>query len=105
LERLQRLTQAFYQAYEGGQQSCLLSVLSMGESKDLFSAQIQPALRTLIGAIAQVLVEAGIEKTLAQQRAEDAVLQVQGALMLARALGDTAPFQRVLRQLPEQMLS
>ena len=51
-----------------------------------------------------MLEEAGLPKTQARQRAEDAVMQVQGALVLTRVLNSTAPFQRVLEQLPDQLL-
>ncbi|NER32411.1 MAG: TetR/AcrR family transcriptional regulator, partial [Symploca sp. SIO1C4] len=47
---------------------------------------------------------AGIESTIARQRAEDAVIQIQGALVLVRGLDDIAPFKRILANLPENLL-
>ena len=38
------------------------------------------------------------------QRAEDTVIQIQGALVLARGLSRTEPFERILRQLPDELL-
>lgn len=40
----------------------------------------------------------------ARKRAEDAVMQIQGALVLKRALGDTALSDRVLQQLPVKLM-
>ncbi|MBA3920689.1 MAG: hypothetical protein H0X31_02860 [Nostocaceae cyanobacterium] len=39
-----------------------------------------------------------------RQRAEDAFIQVEGALVLTRCLGDTSPFMRTMERLPEQLL-
>lgn len=56
-----------------------------------------------INAIAAVLIEAGMDEELAQQRGEDGVIAIQGALVLAQGLGNLSPFQRALRQLPNQL--
>lgn len=90
--------------YNSGQQACLMAVLSLGDAKDLFHTQIQQALKIWIDAIAEVLIEAGIERSQARERAEDAIMQIQGSLVLVRALDDTTPFERVLERLPEELL-
>ena len=90
--------------YHQGQESCLLNAISFGEGDDLFHAPIQQALKTWIGELAQVLVEAAIEPEVAQSRAEEAVMLIQGALVLVRGLDDTAPFERVVAHLPERLL-
>ncbi|MBD1934344.1 hypothetical protein [Funiculus sociatus] len=55
--------------------------------------------------MAQVLIEAGFNSDTARQKAEDAILQIQGSLVLARGLNDTAPFKRVIKRLPEYLLN
>ena len=90
--------------FNAGQNPCLWSVLAMEETSDeLFHDEIRGALSRWIGAIAQVLVGAGVESNLAQQRGEDAMIAIQGALIVSRGLRDCAPFQRVLQQLPQQL--
>jgi orotidine-5'-phosphate decarboxylase len=91
--------------YNHGQQACLLAMLALGEANGLFQAQIQQALNEWIDALASVAVETGVEAAIARQRAEDAILQIQGALILAKGLGSTAPFQRVLSTLPANLLA
>ena len=54
-------------------------------------------------AIAAVLVEAGLEPELSQQRSEDAVMTIQGSLILSRGSDDPTPFQRAVAQLPERL--
>ena len=87
--------------FNAGQNPCLLA---MEDASDLlFYDEIQSALSRWIRAIAQVLVGAGVESSLAQQRGEDAIIAIQGALIVSRGLRDCAPFQRVIQQLPQQL--
>lgn len=104
VERIRVMSKNVDEFYDCGKQTCLLAVLSLGESKDLFQAQIQTVLKDWIDTLTQVLIEAGIERSLACRRAEDAISQIQGALVLARGLDDTAPFKRLLQRLPEELL-
>jgi TetR/AcrR family transcriptional regulator, lmrAB and yxaGH operons repressor len=104
IARLKMMAKRMDEFYGGGQKACLFAVLSLVEPKDLFSARTKTALTALIDGIAEVIVQAGISTTVARQRAEDAILQIQGALVFAQTLEDTAPFQRVLKRLPEELL-
>lgn len=90
--------------YNHGEYACLLATLALGESRDLFYAQIRKALNVWIDTLAEVLVETGFKPDQARNRAEDAIIQIQGALILTRGLGNTAPFERVLQRLPEDLL-
>lgn len=103
-ERIRAMSKAVDQLYCHGEHACLLAVLSLGKSHDLFQDQIQQALNAWIDAIAQVLIGAGTNPAQARIRAEDAILQIQGALVLARGLDNTAPFQRVLKRLSDNLL-
>jgi AcrR family transcriptional regulator len=102
--RLSEMSTNLSKFYCQGEQACLLAVLALGESRELFHVQIRKALNVWIDVLAEVLVDAGLEPDRAHLRAEDAILQIQGALILARGLGDTAPFERVLQRLPEELL-
>lgn len=104
LQRLQGMSESLAQFYNQGQDACLLAIFSLGEGRDLFQEQVRAALRTWIAQLAQVLREAGESEAQAQQRAEDAVMQIQGALVLTRGLDQNDLFERVLQQLPEQLL-
>jgi TetR/AcrR family transcriptional regulator, lmrAB and yxaGH operons repressor len=87
-----------------GKNPCLWAVLAMEETSDtLFHGQISSALTKWIDSIAQVLISAGIDRTMAQQRSEDAIITIQGALIVSRGLRDHRSFQRVLQQLPQQL--
>jgi len=49
------------------------------------------------------LIAAGLNEELAKQRGEDAVISVQGSLILSHGLNNFAPFQRAIKQLPQQL--
>jgi TetR/AcrR family transcriptional regulator, lmrAB and yxaGH operons repressor len=90
--------------FNEGQNSCLWAVLMLEQASDeLFHAQISSALSRWIDAIANILVTAGLDKTLAQQRGEDAMVAIQGALIMTRGLRDLTIFDRVLDRLPQQL--
>ena len=64
-----------------------------------FTTSVKQRLQTWIDTLAQVLIEAGIEPELAKMRSLDAIMQIQGALILVRILDDTAPFERAIANL------
>jgi TetR/AcrR family transcriptional regulator, lmrAB and yxaGH operons repressor len=91
--------------FREGHNSCLWAVLACGQAgDDLFHAEIKGALSQWIQAIAMVLESSGLAAAVASDRAEDAVLRIQGALLLARAMGDPKPFQRTLQNLTTELL-
>jgi TetR/AcrR family transcriptional regulator, lmrAB and yxaGH operons repressor len=104
IEIFQSMGEETSRFFNGGQNPCLWAVLVMEETSDaLFHAEISGALSRWIGAIADVLVAAGVDAGVARQRGEDAMIGIQGALIVSRGLRDYGAFQRVLQQLPEQL--
>jgi AcrR family transcriptional regulator len=104
VDRLYAMNEQVDRFYQHGEQACLLALLSVGEAHDLFQSQIQRTLDLWIDGLAQVAIKADVQPQIARQRAEDAVLQIQGALVLARGLNDTDIFKRVLQSLPAMLL-
>lgn len=103
ITRLQCMCDRLTDLYEGGKQPCVFAILLLGSARDVFHSKVQALFRGWIDAIAAVLVEAGLERDLAQQRGEDAVIAVQGALILSQALDNPSPFLRVMQHLPVQL--
>jgi TetR/AcrR family transcriptional regulator, lmrAB and yxaGH operons repressor len=90
--------------FDEGKNSCLWAVLVMERSSDdLFHTQIRGAFLRWIEAISSVLIAAGLDESPAKQRGEDAVIAIQGALILCHGLRDFGAFDRILKQLPEQL--
>jgi AcrR family transcriptional regulator len=92
--------------YEGGARACLLNMLASPRADDgPFAAAIREAFAALIAAFAAPARDAGLPEDRARMRAERAVGGLQGALVLARGLGDPAPFRRYLAALPDDLLT
>jgi len=104
VRRLRLMSKSVEQFFKQGKTSCLWAVFALGDGDDLFHARIHRALTLWIEALAKVIAEGGVGADHAREKAEDAILQIQGALMLARSLKDAKPFHRVLRRLPEELL-
>lgn len=104
-ERIRLMGDRLSQFYDCGRSACLLAIFTLGEPESLFQEQVHQMLNAWINSLALVLVEVGIPSQSARQRAEDAVIQVQGALVLTRGLDSTEPFERVLQQLPITLLA
>ncbi|PZD72184.1 Biofilm operon icaADBC HTH-type negative transcriptional regulator IcaR [Acaryochloris thomasi RCC1774] len=101
--RLQKMCDGISRLYEQGDQPCLQAILLMGSARDVFHAKVEMLLRSWIDAIATLLMAEGLSKDIALQRAENAVLAIQGSLILSQGLNSPAVFQRVVNQLPQQL--
>ena len=104
-DRILAMTQAIDQFYDTGQEPCFLSVMSVGEADNLFHQQIEQSLNKWLDILTQVVQETGVKEKQARQRAEDAIILIQGALVLVRVTKNTKPFKRALAQLPEILLA
>ncbi len=102
--RVQTMRAALDAHYGGGEKGCLFGLLAMGETRDRFASRTAAFFGAWIAALGAALTEAGFEDEDAVRRAADVVMEVEGALMLSRGLGDTGPFQRILRRLPAVLL-
>lgn len=103
-KRLQRFATRLSEFYQGGEKTCLMDVFTIGDAGPLFQKALSARLQLIITTIAQVVEETGVDKTEATRRAEDAVISWEGALVVSRALGSTAPFLRVTKELPDRLL-
>lgn len=103
-QRIRLMADRLHEFYSGGRQSCLLDSLSFSAEDNEIRKHIKRGMTAWARALAAVAREAGLPAKRAQQRAEDAIVRIQGALVVARAMGDTGPFERTLRELPQVIL-
>jgi TetR/AcrR family transcriptional regulator, lmrAB and yxaGH operons repressor len=90
--------------YEEGKQSCLLDTLSLAGGGKELQAGLAETYRSWIGAFAEAARQAGYSPAQARKRAEDAVIQIHGSLVMARVTGEKSAFRRVIDQLPNLLL-
>jgi AcrR family transcriptional regulator len=105
-QRITAMTRELDCFYRGGEQACLLNLLSspIGGAGP-FKAAIRRMFEAFVDALADVVGETGCPAKVARDRAERGVALIQGSLVLARGLGTTEPFRKALRALPDELLA
>ncbi|HJW08022.1 MAG TPA: TetR/AcrR family transcriptional regulator [Holophagaceae bacterium] len=103
-ERLEAVLKALGSFYADGRKSCLLDVMPLGGGPEI-QAAVKAVMQRLIKGFERLAVDAGQKKAEARARAEAALVGIQGSLVVARGLGDPAPFQRQVQTLREYLLT
>lgn len=103
-DRLGAIADRLSKFYEGGQLSCLLDTLSIGRRTPRLVNLTREAMAGWVESFRDLAVDAGADEGEATERAADAVAAIEGALVVARAMGDTGPFHRAVQSLPQRLL-
>ena len=72
--------------YARGINDCFLAIMSVGEAKNLFGDFIKQRLEAWINTMTIVLIDAGVTLQKARKRLQNAVIEIQGALVLVKIL-------------------
>jgi len=91
--------------FHSGDRICLVGLVALGAARDRFAEAVDDYFARWHAALAQLLRRSGLSKSQAQRRAEDALLTIQGALVLARARNDAGIFRRALTDLTARLLA
>jgi AcrR family transcriptional regulator len=100
-KRVSFVTERLRNFYSGGSKACLMDVLSIPGGSDELKLALRGAMQAWVSAFAQVAKDSGLGGATARCRAEEAIVRIEGSLVLARVLGDTTGFERVLKSLPD----
>lgn len=87
--------------YQRGELWCVLDVLTLGGSSDAIRAAVSRAYEAWRESFARVAREAGLPAAEAKARAQQAIVEIEGSLVISRVTGDPKAFLRVLQRLPE----
>lgn len=93
-----RETDAYFRS---GGRVCLVGMLALDATRDRLAAPIRRYFLAWVEALAGALHRLGHAD--AGARAEQAVLAIQGALVLSRALGDEAVFRRAMERVGAEL--
>ena len=104
-QRVDNMLAALDAFYRGGREACLLGGMAGSETRDRFHEELGAIFGAWIDALAAALRDAGLPKGVARARAADAVIRIEGALILAGAMGEVSPFTRTLEQLGKELLA
>jgi AcrR family transcriptional regulator len=100
IRRMLRETDAYFRS---GHRVCLIGAFALDGTRDRFAARIGGYFTAWRRALADAVARSGRGEAMA--RAEHAVLAIQGALVLARALDDPGVFARMLARIERDLLS
>lgn len=84
--------------FRSGRRVCLVGSLGLNSAGSAFTAKVKGYFARWISALAHCLEVGKVPPALAAQLAEEAVSGIQGAIVLARALGEEAAFSRIVRR-------
>lgn len=105
-EKMAYFVQVMRGFYSDGKESCLLNMLCPPRgTANVCSTTIAGIFGKLRGALAGVAIQAGAAKAEADLRAERALVDVHGALVVSRGTGDSEVFARMLARLPAAILA
>ncbi|RTL52211.1 MAG: TetR/AcrR family transcriptional regulator [Bradyrhizobiaceae bacterium] len=89
--------------FRSGKRVCLIGVVALGASRDFFADQVHSYFKRWGDALAAALRRADETPAMAKRKSEDALLVIQGALVLARALDDPKVFSRAMADLKDRL--
>ena len=89
--------------FHSGRRICLVGAFAIDDTRDRFAALIRSYFQRWVDALAGALSRAGVDRTAARSLAEEAVIGIQGALTVARALNEDAIFARTIRRLSARL--
>jgi AcrR family transcriptional regulator len=90
--------------FRSGKRVCLVGVVALGVARDSFAEQVHSYFKRWGDALTAALKRTGLTAAAARRKSEDALLVIQGALVLARALNDPRVFTRATADLKERLL-
>lgn len=95
-KRIRLMTRFLNGYYDRGASGCILGVLALGETDRAADVVVKRIFDSWIDALATVLRDAGLPRARARRQAMDAVVRIQGALIVCRGLGERTAFRDVL---------
>jgi AcrR family transcriptional regulator len=100
-QRVRQVAQRLRKFYGDGSQPCVLDTLSLRGGPPELQAALAGALRAWIAAFIAIAVESGFSRTQAARRAQQAIINIEGSLVLSRVSDNPGIFLQTLTGLPE----
>ena len=94
---------AVIQYFQSGQRVCLVGALALNDPDDRFVTMISRYFEDWINALAHMLSNAGCPDAI--DLAEEVIVEIQGGIILTRALNDPALFQRRIEKLKQRIFA
>jgi len=90
--------------FNSGNRICLIGAFALDNTRDLFPKMIKDYFKAWIDALTISLNRTSLSKIEAITVAEDTVISIQGALVLARSQNDSKYFTKTLKRLEQRIV-
>lgn len=102
--RIDAMLAGFAELSGDGFKPCILASMLIGTHHDTGRELIRTAVAQWIDALAFALADTGIEPAEARRRATVAVMQIEGAFLVTRALDERRPFEQAVAAVRAMLL-
>lgn len=103
-ERLSAARKGLEAFYGGGNKACLVELFGIADAVEALPGAAGAMAKAMTDGFAKLAEDAGASRAEAREKAELAVIELEGALVVARALETSQPFFRVLGRLETILL-
>lgn len=100
-KRVQIVSEKLKEFYGDGTLSCVSDVLSLPNGSAQIAEKLKQAMQAWLESFREIAQESGLTAREARSRAEQAVVGIEGSLVLSRVSGNASPFQKVMKGLPD----
>ncbi|MBS1804310.1 MAG: TetR/AcrR family transcriptional regulator [Acidobacteria bacterium] len=100
-DRIKAVSRALRTFYGDGSKPCVLDALSLRGGPPELAAALSGAYKSWLESFAAVARESGLSRRLAEDRAREALIQIEGSLVLSRVTGNRKIFLETIAGLPD----
>lgn len=97
LEKLTTILDNINNLYQSGNSPCITQTLSMENSALLFSEQLKEGIKIWLNTFSKLAIEFGKDTQTSNEIANQVIIQIQGSLILSKAINTTNPFSTALQ--------
>jgi len=101
IERLTQVIENINVLYDRGNEVCIIRALSMDTGITLFAERLQQGTTQWIESFKSLGLDMGLSEAEAQKKALQVIINVQGGLVVSKAIGNNAPFEHALKGILE----
>jgi AcrR family transcriptional regulator len=100
-ERLDNALSSLRNMFEDGTRNCSLRMLSACSETPYFQSSISSCFSIIKDGFSKVAIENGMDENLAHAKALEAIINIQGSLVLSRAMSDNDIFINSISTIPQ----
>ncbi|WP_459209656.1 TetR/AcrR family transcriptional regulator [Aquimarina rhabdastrellae] len=90
--------------YDKGHNSCIFRALSMESGLELFEKQIMQGMNKWIAVFSELGLAFGLQEDIAQKKALQALVEIQGSLVVTKIMRDISIFENTLKNIEQEYL-